>query len=113
MPGDVIQGMLENCYFLAVLSSMAIVPDQIRSCISTKHVNQAGIYQLNFYVNGRRTSILIDDYLPVWKGTLKLAFAQSNQNEVWVCLLEKGWAKLHGSYNATRGGTPAFAANHL
>ena len=30
-----------------------------------------------------------------------------------MSLLEKGWAKLHGSYNATVGGVPDFAANHL
>ena len=57
--------------------------------------------------------MIVDDYLPVHKGTNKLAFAYSKQQELWVSLLEKGWAKLHGSYAATVGGLPNFAANHL
>ena len=57
--------------------------------------------------------VVVDDFLPVINGTTQLAFARSNKNELWVSLLEKGWAKLHKSYNATSGGIPDFAANHL
>lgn len=92
---------------------MAEFPEDIQAIFETKTFNRAGIYQLNYYINGRKTSIVVDDYLPVMKGTTQLAFARSNQNELWVSLLEKGWAKLHGSYNATVGGVPDFAANHL
>ena len=112
-PGDVSQGALGNCYFLAVLSSMAEFPNRIKALIETPEVNSAGIYLLKFFVNGVETSVIVDDYLPVHKGTKKLAFAQSDKQELWVSLLEKGWAKLHGSYAATSGGLPDFAANHL
>lgn len=59
------------------------------------------------------TSVIIDDYFPVLKGTKKLAFAHSDVNDMWVPLLEKGWAKLHTSYAGTEGGIPSFAASHL
>jgi hypothetical protein len=52
-------------------------------------VNDAGCYIVYFYVNGKRTPTLIDDYLPV---------SLSKPSCMWACLLEKAWAKLHGSY---------------
>ena len=76
-------------------------------------MNTAGIYLLKFYVNGLETLIEVDDYLPVLKGTNTLAFAHSDKIEVWMCLLEKAWAKLHGCYAATIGGVPDFAVSHL
>ncbi len=68
---------------------------------------------IKLYINGIRISVIIDDYLPVKKGTNELAFARSDKGELWVPLLEKAWAKVHGSYAATSGGIPDFAANHL
>ena len=78
-PGDVSQGCLGDCYFLAVLSSMAEFPERIKALIETKEVNSAGIYLLKYYVNGLETSVIVDDYLPVYKGTNKLAFAHSDR----------------------------------
>ena len=40
----------------------------------------------------------VDDYIPCrTKGTTP-AFSEGNDNELWVVLLEKAWAKLHASY---------------
>lgn len=109
-PTDVNQGMLGNCYFLAVLSSLAEYPDRIISLIEATKVSPVGRYELNFFVNGVLKSVEVDDYFPVKKGTRELAFAHSDLTDMWVPLLEKGWAKLHGSYAATEGGIPSFAA---
>ena len=92
---------------------MAETPEQIEDVVQTKNTNAAGIYELKFYVNGHLTSVLVDEYLPVMKGTKKLAFAQTKSESLWVSLLEKGWAKLHGSYSSTSGGVPSFATSHL
>ena len=105
--------MLGDCYFLAVLSSLAEFPERILALIETTKVNPNGRYELNFFVNGLLTSVEVDDYFPVKKGTKELAFAHSELPDMWVPLLEKGWAKLHGSYFATEGGIPSFAATHL
>lgn len=68
-PSDVSQGSLADCYFLAALSSMAEFPENIKALFETKTINSAGIYQINFFINGLQTSIVVDDYLPVVKGT--------------------------------------------
>ena len=37
----------------------------------------------------------------------------SGQKEIWPMLFEKGWAKLHGSYEATASGDTGDALNYL
>jgi hypothetical protein len=98
-PDDVAQGRIGNCYFLAVCSSLAEQPSQVHDRFITKSYNKAGIYLLNFWINGQQTPVLVDDYLPI-EGN-KLIFSHSKQGDFWVCLLEKAWAKLMGSYGAT------------
>ena len=92
---------------------MAEQPEKVKVLIITKDINIAGIYLLKFFINGYEQLVIVDDYIPVVKGSNKLAFASAAKNEIWVSLLEKGWAKLHGSYSAITGGAPDFAACHL
>ena len=95
-PGDVSQGELGDCYFLAVCSSMAEDPTRVQQRFITTKPNAAGAYLVDFYVNGVETPVLIDDWLPT--KFEKPAFAHSKTGELWVSLLEKAWAKLHGSF---------------
>ena len=46
--------------------------------------------------------VVVDDLIPC-KGD-KVAFARANGPELWVILLEKMWAKLHGCYDRIAGG---------
>ena len=59
------------------------------------------------------TPVVVDDYLPVNPDDGKPAFASCRESEIWVSLLEKAWAKLHGTYARTEGGLPSFAAAHI
>ena len=58
------QGKLANCYFLSVLSSLAEIPGRIESLFNTKTVNTAGIYSINFFVNGKKQEVIVDEYIP-------------------------------------------------
>ena len=48
---------------------------------------------------------MVDDYVPVGPDGNTYFFKRPG-NVVWVSILFKAWAKLHGSYEATLGGTP-------
>ena len=104
--------MLGNCYFLAVLSSLAEFEDRVQAMFVTKEVNAAGIYMVRFFINGNETPVIVDDFLPV-KANGQPAFATCRDGELWVSLLEKAWAKLHGTYARTEAGLPCFAASHV
>ena len=77
----------------------------------TKEVNSAGIYMVTLFINGVETPVIVDDHLPSKYG--ELAFAKANGGELWVSLIEKAWAKVHGCYTAMEGGVPLTASLHL
>ena len=110
-PHDINQGQLGDCYLLAVLSALAEFPERIKSLFLTKEVNESGIYLMKFHINGVETMVVVDDYLPVRYD--RPAFANAKDGELWVSLLEKGWAKLHGTYARIEGGLPCHAYTHL
>lgn len=58
---------------------------------------------MKFCKNGVWVEVTIDDYFPCSaRGGPK--FSQAHGNELWVLILEKAYAKLHGSYIALEGG---------
>jgi len=111
-PNDINQGQLGDCYYLAALSSLAEFEDRVKALFITKEINPAGIYLVKIYINGTETLVVVDDHLPV-KQNGSPCFASARDGEIWVSILEKAWAKLHGTYARTEGGLPCFAASHV
>eukprot|EP00292_Cryptomonas_paramecium_P005826 CAMPEP_0113668184 /NCGR_PEP_ID=MMETSP0038_2-20120614/3858_1 /TAXON_ID=2898 /ORGANISM="Cryptomonas paramecium" /LENGTH=397 /DNA_ID=CAMNT_0000583897 /DNA_START=10 /DNA_END=1199 /DNA_ORIENTATION=- /assembly_acc=CAM_ASM_000170 len=99
-PDDVAQGRLGNCYFLAAISSCAEGDDDIllRDLIIEEGLEQ-GIIGFKFYVNGRWTTVVIDDYFPCTQsgGQWKPIFAAPRatienvrgEKELWAMAFEK------------------------
>ena len=50
----------------------------------------------------------MDDLIPC-RENKKPVFASTKDKELWVILLEKAWAKLHGSYKRSESGFPHFS----
>ena len=96
-PNDIKQGALGDCYFLSSLSVIAENPDRIKKMFPVDEINEEGIYAVDMTKNGRPVHIVLDDFVPCKDH--RPCFSSANGNELWVLLLEKAWAKLHGSYD--------------
>ena len=107
---DIQQGIIGNCYFLCVLSSLAKRPEIYDKIFIDKKIKENGMYKLRFIINGIPQIIIVDDYFPTFDN--KFIFAQS-KNEFWVQLLEKAWAKINLSYANTIAGIPYEVFNCL
>lgn len=61
--------------------------------------------------NGEWREVVIDDYFPCFMG--EPVFSKANGNELWVLIMEKAWAKLHGSYQRIEAGNAANVMHDL
>jgi calpain-15 len=102
-PNDIKQGQLGDCWFMCALSSLAERPDLVRRLFITENAEKSGIYKVRFCKGGEWVNVVVDDYFPCFPNAGPI-FSRSQGNELWVLLLEKAYAKLHGSYMLLRGG---------
>lgn len=114
-PNDIKQGSLGNCYFLCALSSLAEYPSLIERLFDSAEINEHGVHAVWLNINGVWQRIVVDEYFPVVQrnGKYELAFSKTDQNELWVIILEKAYAKAFGSYWEIVGGDPVHALRDL
>lgn len=88
---------------MCALASLAERPKLVENLFITKSKNPEGVYRIKFCKNGEWVEVTIDDYFPClpFGGPL---FSRAHDNEMWVLLIEKAYAKLHGNYFTLRGG---------
>jgi len=107
-PNDIKQGGLGDCWFLSALSSLAERPGMVKRLFITQEYNKEGIYKIKICKNGEWVVVTVDDYIPCRYNGGPI-FSRGAGNELWVMLIEKAYAKLHGNYHALSGGFTAHA----
>jgi len=110
---DIREGQLGDHWLISALACVAERPSLIHrlfqpaasaaaSSTVTKtyardQLNRNGAYVVCLCKNGERREVLVDDYLPCSPGGGPI-FSRSNGDSLWVSLVEKAMAKLHGGY---------------
>ena len=104
---DINQGKIGLCYFLSSLAALIKYQKFLSQIFLTKKANNKCYYEIILFVNGEFQIVIIDDYIPFIKSKNKPLFSHPNNNEIWVLLLEKAWAKINGGYSKIIEGWPS------
>lgn len=104
-PTDIHQGSLGNCYLLAAFASLANIRDGelIKDVFETKEDNEDHIYITRWMINGKPRFVAIDEWIP-GRGKTPSFSKVSADFDFWAIILEKAWAKIHGTFMITQGG---------
>ncbi|KAF0876294.1 CAN13 protein, partial [Crocuta crocuta] len=97
---DIQQGNAGDCWFLAALGSLTQNPQHLQKILMDQSFSRhyAGIFRFRFWQCGQWVEVVVDDRLPVLNREYLFVQPRNNNQEFWPCLLEKAYAKFHGSY---------------
>ncbi|KAH6916492.1 hypothetical protein BKA70DRAFT_1502774 [Coprinopsis sp. MPI-PUGE-AT-0042] len=139
-PSEVIQGAVENCYFVSALSAMSTMPDLVHQlCVARDE--EVGVYGFIFHRDCYWISVVVDDLLftrvPKYeqltrdekeiyhfdkerynqtarKSVDALYFSKAGvSGDTWIPLAEKAYAKAHGDYGSVMYGRTCDALEDM
>eukprot|EP00741_Cyanophora_paradoxa_P016067 tig00000042_g15511.t1 len=118
-PSDVIQGELGNCWFISSMAVLATRKEYLKRLFvlpGRKEVEFAlrGLYAVAIYKDEYWHRVVIDDRVLCYRYNTKPVYARCHDpNELWVSLLEKAYAKVHGGYEVLVSGFVDYGLKDL
>jgi len=105
---DTIPGKLGDRWFVSCIACLSLTKGLFYRVVpadqSFDSSSYTGLFRFRIWWHGQWEEVIIDDRLPTVNN--KLVFIQSPKGDVfWAPLLEKAYAKLHGSYEALKYGS--------
>ena len=89
---------------MCALAALAEKPERVRAMFINEDcsANQHGVFGVYMCKDGQFVEVILDEWIPTIDD--QLCFSSANGPELWVILLEKAFAKLHGTYARLDGG---------
>ena len=97
-----------SSWYLCAIASLAEFPELIVGLFQqdSREISPSGRYNVLICEGGIWQNITVDDLIPCNPSSGRPAFASGHNNELWVMIMEKVYAKICGSYKATESGFP-------
>lgn len=108
---DVVQGSVGNCWMVAAAANLTLNDELFYRVVPQDQSftdGYCGAFHFRIWKANRWIDVVVDDRLPTRSRELLYMKSRSG-NEFWSALLEKAYAKLHGSYEALSGGSACEA----
>jgi hypothetical protein len=106
-PQPIYQGALEDYYLVQAMYAISMKAELIRNIFANMQYSDpsCGFYVLRFYKHSQWVSVPIDDSMPYDKSDKPMCIRGDFFPALpWPSLVEKAYAKLHGSWSAISGG---------
>ena len=120
---DIRQGAMGDCWFIAALAVVANRPELIERIVpEDTRTTTTGRYVVNLFMDGAWKEYVVDSLFPVDNSRTKeelerrggsLMFAKGALDQLWPSIIEKAYAKAHGSYAALYAGWVMEAFTNL
>lgn len=111
-PNRIKTGKLEDFWLISALAALTEKPNFLKRMINSKSGELSTIYTVKLFEMGKQKNIIIDEYFPCYP-LGGLIFSRFDDNQLWVCILEKAFAKLYGGYMRLALGTVKNALVNL
>ena len=111
-------------YLSAICACAQSNGDVLLQDLIIEDYGDVGLYGVKFFMMGKWISVIVDDYFPMtnisvagrsqdWSFIFSCPKRSSRVKEIWPMVMEKAWAKLHGSFECTDAGDNHDALEYL